>query len=88
MEHICASTKLPGDAEVGFLDTSYKTEDVWICVSVCVHRCLCLELVTLDKVLAAVKQALGMPLAEGARQPPLPLLLTKTGGKKISIMAS
>lgn len=26
--------------------------------------------------------------AEGARQPPLPLLLTKTGGKKISIMAS
>lgn len=85
---------------MGFLDTSYKTEDVWICISVCVHTCLCLELVTLDKVLAAVKQlhgfvyilgpeqALGMPLAEGARQPPLPLLLTKTGGKKISIMAS
>lgn len=85
---------------MGFLDTSYKTENVWICISVCVHMCLCLELVTLDKVLAAVKQlhgfvyilgleqALGMPLAEGARQPPLSLLLTKTSGKKISIIAS
>lgn len=35
-----------------------------------------------------LEQALGMLLAEGARQPPLPLLLTKTGAKKISIMAS
>lgn len=55
---------------MGFLDTSYKTENVWICISVCVHvyMCLCLELVTLDKVLAAVKQLHGFVYILGPEQ--------------------
>lgn len=57
-----SQSQASGHAEVGFLDVSYRTEDVYIYISLCVPTCLCQAYswwLWRDKGLAAVKQAHG-----------------------------